>query len=288
MAKVKLTLLCLIMTGCLGSGLQGVSAQSLNISDLNAIIDASGIIFDLFNGFRQTEAQQQPLSLEERLFPTGRKSLRDEDAPGQYWIFQGHALIAIPLGTFGDNMREEGYGFGGEILTNISGPVYAGVHFTGARFDNYSIEYTEVFDGDIYEYDELTASRMLLSHVAVRFDPELEGMFKPYVQGLIGAHWYYTNTRIKDLGADEVVDRFKESTDVVFGFGAVAGLQIIPPKWRNFGFDLRAGYFTNGSVTYMRYDPSLSGPNGYPVESFEEKTSAVQMLGIQLGVVLRY
>ena len=127
-----------------------------------------------------------------------------------------------------------------------------------------------------------------MSHVAVRFEPDLNGPFQPYVQGLIGAHWYYTNTTIKDLGVDEVVDRYKEQNDVVLGIGALAGVQFVPPNWRGFGIDFRLGYLSNGSVTYMRHTPPRGSSTGYPIEYFEERSSPIQMFSIQMGAVYRF
>ena len=274
----KSGILILLLVAAFG---QPARAQSFSLNDIGFVVDITSSILDLISFSQSTP--QEPSALEQLI---GVEP--EEPTFGSRWLVQAHGTYAIPIGTFNANMRESGWGFGGEVLTSIKGPVMAGLHVSGARFDNFAIGYNEVFDGELYEYDELTASRLLLGHVAVRFEPEIKGILQPYAQGLIGAHWYYTNTRIKDVGANEVVDRFNESSDVVLGFGAQLGLQVAPPKWQAFGIDLRAGYMTNGSVTYMRYDPRLTAPNGYPAEFFEEKTSPVQMITIQLGVFGRF
>ena len=93
------------------------------------------------------------------------------------WLIQAHATHLIPIGVAGENYSRNGWGFGAEILTNISGPVMAGLHVTGARFGGYGINYTEVFEGELFEYEEYTASRVLMSHLAVRFEPDLDGPF---------------------------------------------------------------------------------------------------------------
>ena len=206
-----------------------------------------------------------------------------------HWEVQVYFDVGIPIGQFGENLSNNGYGVGGEGLYHINGPIWVGIGVHSYRFDNAKITYEEQFDDDVIELRELTATRTVALHAIFRFQPELNSIFSPYVQGGLGWHWFFTNTKIKDLENDDIVDQFNELRDSQLGLALHIGVQISPAALQALNLDVRFGHFKNGTVQYMRYDSDLnSSPGGYPIESFETEISAVEFIGMQVGLMVRF
>ena len=202
------------------------------------------------------------------------------------WISSIYADFGIPLSYFADNLDKGGLGVGGEVLYNIKyrQPVWAGVGVHSFTFDNSSLGYAEIIDGELVNFDETTASRLFMAHFIVRFQPEIDFFIQPYLQAAVGMHWFFTNTKIEDVDFDEIVDRTKNNSDSVLGYGLHAGILIGPARSPYKG-DFRIGYFKNASVEYMRYNPNLGDIDSYPIDFFETRVSVVDILGIQAAFV---
>ena len=217
----------------------------------------------------------------------------DKESDEEYapqWLGSFYGDIGFPLRQFERNMDETGFGFGGELLYNVQyqQPVWAGIGVHSFAFDDYSLIYTEIFDGELFEYREVTASRLFVAHVLFRFQPDLNFFLQPYVQGGFGMHWFFTNTKIEDRDIDEIVERYKENKDSAFGYSLHAGLQFVPKGAPEIRVDLRVGYFKNPSAEYMRYDPSLGEEDSFPIDYFETRTSAVDFLGLHGGMTFLF
>ncbi len=205
------------------------------------------------------------------------------------WEVQVYFDFAIPIGEFGENLSNNGYGVGAEALYHVQEPVWIGIGMHSFRFDNNRITYEDQFGDDLVELREIAATRAMIVHAIFRFQPELNSIFSPYVQGGIGWHWFYTNTKIKDVENDEIIDQFNELRDSDLGIALHVGVQISPKSLQTLNIDVRFGYFKNSAVQYMRYDPDLNdSPGGYPIESFETKVSPVEFLGLHVGLMVRF
>jgi hypothetical protein len=194
--------------------------------------------------------------------------------------------MGVGMNAFGRNMdRRTGFGLGGEFLVNLqrNGPVWAGVGIHSFAFDRDRLAYTQEFDGVIYNYEDLTVSRAFMAHGILRFQPEVDFFLKPYIQGGAGVHWLFTNTKIEDTDYDEEIEQINESRDASWGFTIQGGIEWSAKSFDAFRIDLRGGYFHNASVQYLRYNPNANGI--FPIDFFESRTSPVDLLGIQLGVV---
>ncbi|MDX1478710.1 MAG: hypothetical protein R3301_13450 [Saprospiraceae bacterium] len=210
----------------------------------------------------------------------------EEAPPRERWMGSVYVDFGIPLRQFERNINDNGLGFGGELLYNVQyqRPVWAGIGVHSFAFDDYSLIYTQVFDGEFFEYRELTASRMFAAHAIFRFQPDVDFIIQPYIQGGFGMHWFFTNTKIEDRAIDELVDQFGENRDSVLGYSLHFGLQYVPRGVPQFRIDLRVGYLRNASVEYMRYNPELGDVDSFPIDYFETRTSAVDILGLHSGV----
>lgn len=195
-----------------------------------------------------------------------------------------YADLGVPLGQFDRNMGDNGWGLGGELLyrVQLNGPVWAGLGVHSFAFDNYSVRYIDMVD--FFEIEERTVSRLFTAGGVMRFQPEIDFPVRPYIQGTLGVHWFFTNTKFEDVAVDDVFDTINENRESVLGYGLHAGFQVIIKRVPEVCADARVGYFKNASVEYMRYNAGLSGPGGFPIEYFERKETAVDLLGVHLGV----
>ena len=195
----------------------------------------------------------------------------------------------IPLSHLADNLDDNyGIGFGGEVLYRIEkdNPVWVGAGVHTYAFDSYAIRYFQEFDGQIYNYEDRTTSRLFQAHLLARFQPEVRFLFRPYVQGGLGMHWYFTNTKVRDTDVNETVDRINEGTESVLGFAFHAGVQLVPHRLPQVRGDIRIGYFRNASVGYKRYVEGRGDPSGFPIDYFEDVESAVDMIGLHIGIAI--
>lgn len=219
----------------------------------------------------------------------GNLNAQEEWSSNPRFTFRGFGELAIPKAEFARNMDENGWGIGFDALYKIrkETPISIGIAMHTLSFDSKSLRYQDALDGVIYEYREVTASRLFALYGAIRFDPDIDFILKPYVQVNAGYHLFFTNTKIRDVDIDEVVDRIHEDHNSVPGYGLEAGIQFFPDKsfW---AIDLRVGYFGNSSVSYMVYNEELDDGQSFPIFSFEEKNSPVTLLSIQLGGTLKF
>ena len=195
----------------------------------------------------------------------------------------------IPIRDFGDNMYQDGFGFGVQMLYNVQGPVWLGLGMHTFRFDNFKISYFDFADGERYEIEEIAASRATMAHVVARFQPIHGEIFTPYLQANAGWHWFFSNSKLTDVEYDEEIDRINESQDSRFGYGLYAGVLITSRHLTNIGLDIRFGYLGNAAVDYLSSDPEERGYNGgFPIEYFEANNSAVDMLNLNVGITIRF
>jgi hypothetical protein len=204
------------------------------------------------------------------------------------WTGSAYMDWGIASSHFSTNLDHDyGLGVGGEFLYRLQkgGPVWGGLGVHSFIFDRYTLRYSQELDGEIFNYQDRTASRVFMAHGLLRFQPKIRFVIRPYVQGALGVHWFFTNTTIKDTDANEILDRINENRASVIGVAMHAGFHIVPPRFPDFRGDVRIGYFRNASVEYMRYSDELGGP--FAIDAFERKESAVDLIGIHVGVAIR-
>lgn len=201
------------------------------------------------------------------------------------WMLSGYVDWGIATRAFARNLdRNHGFGIGGDLLASLqsNSPVWVGAGVHSFAFDSDRITYSQEFGGILYNFSERTTSRVFMAHGLVRFQPPVRFILQPYLQGGAGVHWFFTNTKIRDTDAGENTERINENRKAVLGYMVQAGIQYVPPRLPELRAEIRAGYFRNASVEYMRYNPTLGA--GIPAENFERRISAVDMLGIHIGV----
>ena len=160
-------------------------------------------------------------------------------------------------------------------------PIFFGLSMTRTTFQKESTEYVDFIDGVSVKIKEKTASRFNAASMNIRFQPELNWFLQPYVQGQIGWHYIYSNTKFRDLDADETFDTINESRSNKLGYGLQGGIQIIPNFWYLRG-DIRVSYIRNAAVDFLAKDPRSF--SSIPIENFVEQNAPISLIFIHAGI----
>lgn len=206
---------------------------------------------------------------------------------GSRFMLSAYMDIGTSTRQFRRNVNKDtGLGFGTDLLFQVqkNNPIWAGIGIQRLAFDRDRLAYSQEFDGEFYNYEDKTTSRLFMAHGILRFQPYVRFALRPYIQGSAGMHWFYTNTIITDTDLDERVERINENRDATLGFALHGGVQFVPNRYPDFRLDARVGYFRNASVEYLTYNPSLGGGPGFPIDFFEVRNSAVDIIGFHIGM----
>ncbi len=199
-------------------------------------------------------------------------------------IFLGtNFQLGIPLGKFGENIDYTGWGFGGNVMWKLKKdvPVYAGIDFS---FQNYDFQAVTEVTFDFEEYETKTKNSIVLSHVQVRYYPEIDFFLHPYVEGMIGVKSLFTRTILTDKtdGANDQINSQFENSDFALSLGGAIGFEI--PISKNYLFlDVRCSYLKGNSGEYYvrKEDDSVYLE---PIDVFEIKNSATDLFVPQIGI----
>lgn len=202
-------------------------------------------------------------------------------------------LIGIPQGEFRDNVDNPGFGidvFGG--LGIGASPVVLGLDF---GFLIYGRERrSEPFSTTIPDVtvDVETTNNIVQSHFVLRLQPP-DGMVRPYVDGLVGFKYLFTETRIEqERFVDE--DPIARSTNfddfaLSYGIGGGVDIDLYRPRpdeqnkvaLRAVALRIGAQYLLGSQAEYLR-EGSIRRTNGSV--TFEVDRSRTTFLEPYLGV----
>lgn len=210
-----------------------------------------------------------------------------------------HFVLGVPQGDFRDNVDDLGFGldfFGG--LGFGQSPLVVGLDL---GFLVYGREVrNEPFSGTIPDVrvDVETTNNILKSHVVLRIQPP-SGTIRPYLDGLFGLKYLFTQTRIENegFGDQEPIAQSTNFDDVALSYGVGAGIavELYRPRRTNqdgepnpldaLELKLGAQYLFGGEADYLR-EGSIRRQNGNV--TFDVTRSRTTLLVPQLGVSLRF
>lgn len=218
----------------------------------------------------------------------------DESAFGarRYPVFtvNGNFQVGIPLDEFQDNLDKPGFGGGALFLVNIAqSPISAGLDLSIMGYDSETANYNVRVGGFLKEYELTTSSNIFLGHAVVRIQAPGQRFINPYLDGMIGFKNLFTSTSLTDQDLGESVDSDIDETDWAFSYGAAVGLQINVSRRHHIAIDLRCAYLPGNSATYLVRSPEPFGGYNYddPIEAFEKKNSATNLVLPQIGVTFK-
>ncbi len=146
-----------------------------------------------------------------------------------YGVFDGGLALAIPSGDFRDQTGNIGYGVnlgvgvGSRTLPFVVG-VEGGFFILDSNTENVPLS-TTVFGVNV---DVETTNNLAQGHLFLRMQPS-SGMLRPYVEGLVGAKYLFTETTVRDerrRDNDEGVFSSTNFDDWAFSYGVGAGAAI--------------------------------------------------------------
>ena len=208
--------------------------------------------------------------------------------------FQGglNFMAGFPQGEFKDNVDENGFGIGGEILYSPStSPFGIGISL---GFMNYGEESRrEPFSTTIpdVEVEVSTTNNIVMGHLLFRAQSKI-GPIRPYLDGLVGFNYLFTETRIEDVDDEEEIASSTNLDDGVFSYGAGGGvmLRLFTSKAKkgkvwSILLDLGARYILGGEAEYLK-EGSIKRVGGRVV--FDKIKSKTDLLTARLGVIVEF
>ena len=203
-----------------------------------------------------------------------------------YLFINGNIQAGLPLQIFKQKGQSQGYGGGGLFLVQVARkPVFIGLEASIQRLDEEGIAFEEVINGFVEEFEMTAKSNILLSHVVARFQPWDNGLFRPYVDGLVGAKYLFTRTTTENINTEET-ESTSNLTDWTLSYGMALGLQLGFFKNEAVTVDIRCSYLTGNNANFMVRRPDATGSFFTPIEAFEEKNAPATMLIPQIGVTV--
>lgn len=158
----------------------------------------------------------------------------DPASSGQQPVFSGvgrlNFMVGVPMGSFRDNI--EGLGYGGNLFGGLrigTTPLVMGLDVGllvyGRTVDTVPFSTTV---GPRVTVEVVTTNSILEPHLVLRLQP-IDGVVRPYLDGLLGFKYLFTETRVRDEDLQDDDRNIASSTnfsDAAFSGGAAAGLDI--------------------------------------------------------------
>jgi hypothetical protein len=194
----------------------------------------------------------------------------------------------IPRGSFEENVTNNGYGVGGQLLFGLGRkPLFLGVD---AGFVNYGSEtHDEPLSPNIpeVELEVQTDNNIALTHLLLRAQPR-SGAVRPYADGLVGFKYLFTRTTVRDDFGDEEIASTTNLSDLTFSYGFGGGVQVrlagLGPAGQIM-LDGKVRYLRGSEARYLR-EGSIRRENGQVV--FDVQSSRTDVLGVQVGITFHF
>ena len=169
--------------------------------------------------------------------------------------------LGFPQGKFGQHVDRVGIGGSGNFsyrfknsFFSVGASIGVLVYGSETRVEFLSQAIPEV------EVDVTTRNYILMCHLVFRAQPP-RGKFRPYIEGLVGFHYLWTETGIYDQGCfnEEIASSVNQS-DWTWSAGAGCGLSMMVYEIRKnrernafaIFLDLGARYLKGGKADYLR------------------------------------
>lgn len=200
--------------------------------------------------------------------------------------------VASPQNEFNDNVDNSGFGGLIEGFVHMPGsPVAFGL---GLGYLNYGHETRrEPFSTTIPDVtvDVETDNAMVMGHFIVRLQ-QRAGAFAPYVDGLVGFNYIYTDTEIKNEKDDEVIAESTNLDDWAFNYGAGGGLMVYllsldgnSAEPGSLYLDFKVRYLAGSEADYLK-EGSIIRENGKVI--YDMNSSRTDLMLYQIGVAVSF
>lgn len=198
--------------------------------------------------------------------------------------------LALPQGEFDESVDNLGYGLSGDFmfLTPRKGSPFgmginAGFIIYGqeTRRERFSLTIPDVF------VDVTRSNNIANFHLLFRVAPPM-GRFIPYLEGLFGGAYFFTETSIEGDYNNETIASSINFDDFAWSYGAGIGISYLVsgnpvPAENPVYIDLKARYLFGSEAEYLK-EGSVELVNGRIVYNVSE--SKTDLLTIHLGVIV--
>jgi opacity protein-like surface antigen len=194
-------------------------------------------------------------------------------------------LTVFPRGEFRDNISNNGYGAGGHFLVRVKQSVLlVGADVGGVVYGSETRHAQLLADVPDVRVDVTTRNNIVLTHFLARVQPR-HGAVRPYVDGLVGFKYLYTNTSI-DIGSENNPSETNLS-DLTSSYGVGGGVQVqLTSNRRRPAVLLDAGvrYLRGSRAEYLK-EGSIDAESGIFFPVLRSRTDVVTA---QVGVTFRF
>lgn len=205
-----------------------------------------------------------------------------------------HFMMVFPQGDFKKNVDDLGFGFSGDLGYAIPQlPVVAGLQLGYAIYGSktFTVPFSETIG--IVNADVTTTNSLGLFHLFLRLQPN-HGVFRPYIEGLVGGAYLVTSSSITNKNTGEEVAGSTNRDDFAFSYGAGGGIAFLVHEEKEAGdplqvfIDLRVRYLYGGEATYFRSDAVQMRDGKLFFDTTKEHTSKTDLFTPHLGVTVRF
>lgn len=212
-------------------------------------------------------------------------------AVGQGFEFGVVVDGGYPQGGFKENVESNGIGIGGIIGYSVPySPVTMGFDLGFITYGNDSRK--EIFNPNIPEVriGVRTTNNIFTGHFFTRIEPKA-GAFRPYVDGLVGLHYLWTESRVEDDNTFESIASTTNFDDAALSYGFGGGLKFkVAESVSERGdlvrwfIDLKARYLFGGEAEYLR-EGALRNNNG--TLEYDTSYSNTDLVTVGVGFIIQ-
>lgn len=203
--------------------------------------------------------------------------------------------VGFPQDEFKENIDNIGLGLSGHFCYNIQrSPIFVGASFGFLIYGRETRkEPLSTTIPDVVVNVE-TTNNILLGHLLLRVQPPMQyGIIKPYVEGLFGFNYLWTETKVKDWEWDEDIISSKNYDDAAMSYGGGAGLMIQVYQGRKkeskglYAININLGfrYLFGGEAEYLKKG-DIHRKNGNV--TYSPSKSTTDLLNVNIGIVFNF
>ena len=211
--------------------------------------------------------------------------------------FGVHFTVASPQGEFRDNVDRNGYGISGNGMIRMGLlPMKLGLELGYVRYGSESRREplsTTIPDVTVRVQND---NNIFLGHILLRVQPPLGPLVKvtPYIDGLVGFNYLFTETKIEDVDKFTEVVSSTNFDDLTLSYGIGGGLMF---KLADLGapgpglnimgilLDIKVRYLHGGEAEYLKKG-SIRRENGKVF--YDATKSKTDLMLYQLGIVFSF
>ena len=205
-----------------------------------------------------------------------------------------HFTIATPRGEFKDSIDRNGYGISGYgVVRAGKSPLKIGLELGYIMYGHESRNVPISMTIPDVTVNVNTSNNIFTGHLLLRVQEQF-GSVAPYIDGLLGLNYLWTNTTIEDEDDLEEVASSTNMDDVAFSYGVGGGIMVKVGKISQKGFgknplpifvDLKVRYMLGDEADYLR-EGAIERELGSA--SYDISTSKTDLMLYQIGVAVSF